>query len=124
VSGRDLVVEEVIVEYVIQTLKHDRELLVRSGSEGFRIMDLEERMTGRFEGFQLLGIADRIDTYRNGEVRIVDYKTGRVEDEDINITDENAESVVEKLFGPRMPAVLRSPSSCSSTASFPRSRRP
>ena len=100
VSGRDLVVEEVIVEYVIQTLKHDRDLLVRSGSEGFRILDLEEKMTGQFEGFRLVGYADRIDTYQNGEVRIVDYKTGRVEDEDINITDGNATEVVEKLFGP------------------------
>ena len=100
VSGRDLVVEEVIVEYVLQTLKHDRELLVQAGSEGFRILDLEEKMSGEFEGFRLIGFADRIDTYQNGEVRIVDYKTGRVEDEDINITDDNAGDVVEKLFGP------------------------
>ena len=100
VTGRDLVIEEVIVEYVLQTLKHDRELLVRAGSEGFRILDLEEEMTGEFEGFRLVGFADRIDTYRGGEVRIVDYKTGRVEDEDINITDDNAQTVVDKLFGP------------------------
>ena len=99
VSGRDLVVEEVIVEYVLQTLKHDRELLVQAGSEGFRILDLEEKMSGEFEGFRLIGFADRIDTYQNGEVRIVDYKTGRVENEDINITDDNADSVVAKLFG-------------------------
>jgi len=100
VAGRDLVVEEVIVEYVLQTLKHDRNLLVRSGSEGFRILDLEDEMNGEFEGFKIVGYSDRIDTYQNGEVRIVDYKTGRVEDEDINITDDNAGDVVEKLFGP------------------------
>ena len=99
-AGRDLVVEEVIVEYVLQTLKHDRNLLVRSGSEGFRILDLEDEMNGEFEGFKIVGYSDRIDTYQNGEVRIVDYKTGRVEDEDINITDDNAGDVVEKLFGP------------------------
>ena len=100
VSGRDLVVEEIIVEYVFRTLRHDRDLLVRSGSEGFRILHLEEKMTAVFEGFRIKGFADRIDRYLGGEVRIVDYKTGKVEQDDIDITDENAAGVVEKLFGP------------------------
>ena len=30
----------------------------------------------------------------------MDYKTGKVEQDDIDITDDNAASVVEKLFGP------------------------
>ena len=100
VTGRDLVVEEVIVEYVLHTLKHDRDLLVRSGSPGFDILYMEEKMECRFEGVTIKGFADRIDSYLNGEVRIVDYKTGRVEDADINITDDNAAAVVDKLFGP------------------------
>ena len=100
VTGRDLVVEEVIVEYVLQTLRHDRDLLVRSGSPGFDILYMEQKMECRFEGFTIKGFADRIDSYLDGEVRIVDYKTGRVEDDDINITDDNAAAVVEKLFGP------------------------
>ena len=100
VTGRDLVVEEVIVEYVLRTLRHDKDLLVRSGSEGFEILHLEERMTGGFEGFRIKGFADRIDRYLGGEVRIVDYKTGKVEQDDIDITDDNAAAVVEKLFGP------------------------
>ena len=100
VSGRDLVVEEVIVEYVLRTLRHDKDLLVRSGAEGFRILSLEARMTGTFEGFRIKGFADRIDSYLGGEVRIVDYKTGKVEQDDIDITDYNAAAVVDKLFGP------------------------
>ena len=100
VSGRDLVVEEVIVEYVLRTLRHDKDLLVRSGAAGFRILSLEARMTGTFEGFRIKGFADRIDSYLGGEVRIVDYKTGKVEQDDIDITDVNAPGVVEKLFGP------------------------
>ena len=100
VSGRDLVVEEVIVEYVLRTLRHDRDLLTESGSKGFRILYLEERMTGMFEGFRIKGFADRIDSYLGGEVRIVDYKTGKVEQDDIDIFDANAEGIVEKLFGP------------------------
>ena len=100
VSGRDLVVEEVIVEYVLQTLKHDKELLVRSGSEGFRMQLMERKMTCLFEGFKIKGFADRIDSYLGDEVRIVDYKTGKVMQDDIDITDENAAAVVEKIFGP------------------------
>ena len=100
VTGRDLVVEEVIVEYVLRTLRHDRELLVQSGSKGFDILFLEEKMLGTFEGFKIKGYADRIDSYLAGEARIVDYKTGKVEQDDIDITDDNAADVVEKLFGP------------------------
>ena len=100
VSGRDLVVEEVIIEYVLQTLRHDRELLLKEGSPGFDILYLEQRMYCDFEGFRFKGFADRIDSYRNGEVRIVDYKTGKVEQEDIDITDDNAAGIVDKLFGP------------------------
>ena len=100
VTGRDLVVEEVIVEYVLQTLKHDKRLLVESGSKGFEMLLMEKKMTCLFEGFKIKGFADRIDSYLGGEARIVDYKTGRVEQDDIDITDENAADVVEKLFGP------------------------
>ena len=100
VTGRDLVVEEVIVEYVLRTLRHDRDLLVQSGSKGFDILCLEGRMTGTFEGYRIKGFADRIDSYLGGEARIVDYKTGKGEQEDIDITDDNAADVVEKLFGP------------------------
>ena len=100
VTGRDLVVEEVIIEYVLQTLKHDKHLLVESGSKGFEMLLMEKKMTCRFEGFKIKGFADRIDSYLGGEARIVDYKTGRVEQDDIDITDGNAAEVVEKLFGP------------------------
>ena len=100
VTGRDLVVEEVIVEYVLRTLRYDRDLLERSGSKGFEILMLEKPMTCGFEGFRFKGFADRIDSYLGGEVRIVDYKTGKVEQDDIDITDDNAAAVVEKLFGP------------------------
>ena len=92
--------EEVIVEYVFRTLQYDRNLLVQSGSKGFDILLMEERMRCDFEGFHLKGFADRIDSYLGGEARIVDYKTGKVEQDDIDITDDNAADVVEKLFGP------------------------
>ena len=100
VSGRNLVLEKVLLDYVLSVLKHDASLLKSTGgSEGFRIIGLEQKMKTKWEGFRFKGYIDRIDSYKDGEVRIVDYKTGKVEDDDILITDDNAAEVVEKLFG-------------------------
>lgn len=99
VTGRNLVLEEVILDYVQSTLKHDAGLLTSSGSAGFRIIGLEQKRRMEWNGFHFKGYVDRIDSYREGEVRIVDYKTGKVEDDEILITDENAAAVVDKLFG-------------------------
>ena len=79
VTGRNLVLEEVLLDYVRATLQYDRKLLTDTGSEGFRIIGLEQKRETSFEGFRIKGFVDRMDSYRNGEVRIVDYKTGKVE---------------------------------------------
>ena len=100
VSGRNLVLEELILDYVLATLDHDIRLLSGSGSEGFRILGREQFRQTVFEGFRLIGFIDRLDSYIPGQVRIVDYKTGKVEDADLMIDDQNAATVVEKLFGP------------------------
>lgn len=99
VRGRNLVLEGIIVDYVVRALEYDRKLLEESRSDGFKIFDLEKEKFCDFEGFRFHGYVDRIDSYLPGKVRILDYKTGKVVDEDININDDNAEKVVEKLFG-------------------------
>ena len=100
VTGRNLVLEGVILDYVLKTLKHDADLLEAAGSEGFRIIGLEKRCRMEWNGFRFKGFIDRVDSYRPGSVRIVDYKTGKVEDSEILITDETAPAVADKLFGP------------------------
>lgn len=81
VTGRNLVLEEVILDYVLATLRHDYDLLKGTdGTKGFEILGLEKHLEGSFEGFKIHGYADRIDSYRPGEVRIIDYKTGKVDD--------------------------------------------
>ena len=100
VTGRNLVLEGVILDYVLKTLKHDADLLEAAGSDGFRIIGLEKRCRMDWNGFTVKGFIDRIDSYRPGQVRIVDYKTGKVEDSEILITDETAPAVADKLFGP------------------------
>jgi hypothetical protein len=100
VQGRDLVVEEVIVEYVLKTIQRDIELLRDSGSEAFEILGLEKEYVQQIDGLNFKGFVDRLDSYLPGEVRVVDYKTGKVESKDVEIDDENAEDIVSAMFGP------------------------
>ncbi len=98
VSGRDLVVEDVILKYVIKTLQRDIELMKEKGLDRFGIVGLELKKTWEKNGFRFLGFIDRMDVFGD-EVRIVDYKTGKVREEETDINEGNAEAVVEALFG-------------------------
>ena len=100
VSGRNLVFEDLVCRYVRKAVQRDLELLGAAGAGGFRILGLEQKRTAQIGGFRFVGYIDRLDSITPGEVRVVDYKTGRVTDDDFLITGENAASVVDKLFGP------------------------
>ena len=99
VSGRNLVLENVIVQYVMKTLRRDKELLEKAGVDSFRIIGLERKYYGEIDGFKFVGYIDRMDSVLPGEVRIVDYKTGKVDDKDVDINPGNAGSVAADLFG-------------------------
>lgn len=99
VSGRNLVFENVVLEYVMKVLERDLEHLAKSGMDDFIVYGVELPRNWEYDGFRFYGIIDRMDSFRRDEVRVVDYKTGKVEEADINISDENAGVVVEKLFG-------------------------
>ena len=100
VSGRNLVVADVIVRYVLKTLRRDLELLEESGLESFRILGLEMPVYGEFHGQRFRGFIDRIDSFETGQARVVDYKTGKVLRDDEEIYDGNAEDIAEKIFMP------------------------
>ena len=100
VTGRNLVLENLLCDYVERTLAQDLRLLEEAGSEGFTILGLEQKVTGSIDGISFVGVIDRMDSYKPGEVRIVDYKTGKVTDEDLLITAQNARQVADLLFGP------------------------
>ena len=102
VSGRNLVVADVIVRYVIKTLQRDLELLKKEGRDSFEILGREIRVGGEFCGQRFKGFIDRLDSFREGEARVVDYKTGKVLEDDENIHDGNAEEIAEKIFHPDM----------------------
>ena len=102
VSGRNLVVADVIVRYVVKTLQRDLELLKKEGREAFEILGREIRVGGVFCGQKFKGFIDRLDSFHDGEARVVDYKTGKVLEDDENINDANAEDIADKIFHPDM----------------------
>lgn len=97
VSGRNLVLEDIILEYVDKTLEIDLQLVKEKGD--IQILGLEIPKTWEFDGYKFYGRIDRLERLADGTVRVVDYKTGHTSPEDVNITDENAASVADKLFG-------------------------
>ena len=99
VSGRNLVFEDLVCRYVRKAVQRDVELLAGAGRDAFRIYGLELKRKAEIGGFRFIGYIDRLDSITPGEVRVVDYKTGRVTDEDFLINGDNAASVVDRLFG-------------------------
>ena len=100
ITGRNIIFEDLISHYVRKTVERDIELLDARGTDVFRMLGVEQKRLADIGGFHFIGYIDRLDSVSPGEVRVVDYKTGKVTDEDFRITEENADAVVEALFGP------------------------
>lgn len=99
ISGRNLIYESLICRYVRQILLTDKKLLEKKNLDSFRILELEKKETDAIGGLKFIGIMDRVDSFENGVIRVVDYKTGSVKDSDIQIDDENACEVADAAFG-------------------------
>jgi len=99
ISGRNIIYEDMILRYVTKVIERDIELIRNSGEEGLRILGLERKLDTRIDGFLFEGRIDRLDSLYPGEIRVVDYKTGQVTDNDFNIDEGNAEKVVDAIFG-------------------------
>lgn len=95
-TGRNLFYKHQICSYVNQILSTDLDYLKKHKANSFKILGLEYKLRGSINGFNFIGFADRMDSFAPRVLRIVDYKTGKVNDEDIKITD--AAKVVNKLF--------------------------
>ena len=99
VLGRNLIFEEIITRYALQIIRTDLGLLKDAGKEEFSILGLELERYMMLGGFKFVGYIDRLDSFDGKTVRIVDYKTGKVTEQDIDVTDANAADVADKLFG-------------------------
>ncbi len=100
VSGRNLVMTDVIVRYVLKTLQRDLEQLQAEGKDSFEILGREIKLWAEFGGQKFKGFIDRLDSFSEGQARVVDYKTGKVLEDDENIHEGNAEDIAEKIFAP------------------------
>ena len=100
ITGRNILFEDLVRRCVRKAVERDLELLDARGQDHFRILGLELRRTAEIDGFRFVGYIDRLDSVEPGELRVVDYKTGKVTDEDFLITEDKADGVVERLFGP------------------------
>lgn len=98
ISGRDLVVQRVIVRYVMETIRKDLLLLSRYGAAAFEMIGLEKKIFVEMYGVRFFGVVDRIDSIVPGTVRMVDYKTGNDSPSVIAVTDDMAEGAVAKIF--------------------------
>ena len=100
VTGRNLIFANVICKYAVQILKRDCELLQESGASAFNIISLETEDVVKICGRPFKGYIDRLDSIEEGTVRVVDYKTGKVLDEEIDITDNGAATLADMIFNP------------------------
>ncbi len=99
-TGRNLVVADVIVRYVMKTLERDLEKMTCEGVSEFTVLGRELKVTGEFHGQKFKGFIDRLDSFFPAQARVVDYKTGKVLDDDENIHDGNAAHIAEAVFAP------------------------
>lgn len=99
VSGRDIVYRNLVLEYVEMILRRDIEYLESNGAEAFTMIGVEKKVYADVGEFKFKGIIDRLDSIRPGEMRVVDYKTGAVKDNDFGIDDGNAVKVATAVFG-------------------------
>ena len=79
-QGKNLIFIEVLKEYINNTLDYERDQLENQKAQ-IKIISLEQKISTNLKvknyDVKLNGIIDRIDLF-NGELRIIDYKSGSV----------------------------------------------
>lgn len=96
-SGKNMIQVELAKNWVRQFLKFDMQDVKDHGEP--ELLDVEMRLGGEFMHgdvqLAMNSFADRIDR-RNGKLRIIDYKTGKVESKDVKASWEEIQTKHEK----------------------------
>ncbi|MFD2517296.1 PD-(D/E)XK nuclease family protein [Salinimicrobium flavum] len=102
--GKNLLIFEVAKRYVINFLKSEIKTLKEGNS--IKIMQVENKLNSGFSiaaldfPVNLKGTVDRVDEF-NGKLRIIDYKTGKVDQNKVEIVDwEDISSDYDKYSKP------------------------
>ena len=123
VRGKDIVLCRVIEQYVRGTLEHDLELMKSKGVDHFTVLALEKNLPFEFDGsvsgadglgggssdepaashgkYSFKGFIDRLDSFDDGTIRVVDYKTGKVTGDESKVMGEKGDdsSKASAIFG-------------------------
>lgn len=99
IHGRDIVMCRLIQKYVLATIDRDKEFLENKKLDKFTILGIEEPLESEIGNFKFKGIIDRWDSFEPGTMRVVDYKTGEVKKDDVEISDDKVDKIVENIFG-------------------------
>ncbi|SOC79253.1 PD-(D/E)XK nuclease superfamily protein [Salinimicrobium sediminis] len=103
-SGKNLLIYEVARRYVVNFLKWE----IKNLEEGndLKILKVEEKLHAQFPVEELdfpvflKGTVDRVDEF-NGKIRIIDYKTGKVEQSKVEVVEwEEINSDYDKYSKP------------------------
>lgn len=95
-TGKNLLIFSVVQEYIHRFLEMEQDLVSHTQVE---LLALEQKLQVQvqFQGFDfpicLNGTADRIDR-RNGQLYIVDYKTGKVENSHVTLAEEQWKNLI------------------------------
>ncbi len=97
VRGKDIIIRSVIEEYVRKTLEYDLQIMKKKKTDHFTVLALEENLPFEFYGRPFKGFIDRLDSFDDGSVRIVDYKTGKVEDNEFWVMGKDGNDSAQAL---------------------------
>lgn len=85
VAGRNIIYEDVICSYVRKTMQRDIELMEYRGVGNFKVFGLEIGRYTEIGGHSFKGYIDRLDSFAPGEIRVVDYKTGKADPDEVDL---------------------------------------
>lgn len=97
ISGRNIIFAEMIYEYVDKALERDIEMMQDENIDEINIIGLERKFNIEIHGHKFKGFIDRIDSLSENSIRVLDYKTGTVHDEEMNVNEGNYEKVLNSI---------------------------